>query len=346
MAYQEYAITSLSEIPNLFTQFAQGLGWQVSYSPEYRFRIPDDPTAVNWRIYANESDAQHKYLFIDAPDESEQMRGGIRSPRLAPMPSGGVYTPSTPTKLHMLGGFDGAPWLVAIIEYGFNSYRHLYVGYMEKIGDYTGGEVVCGCDFLPYYVSSSQSATRSPYHYSYDYMHKYLFSWYNNMPSDWAGGVRINHPDNPNAYRTFRSGNVSYVGWGNTPYPVTGVIGGFRDGVNDGYLARANVSYAGSVILVPINLYVGAEGNWLIPIGRPAGVRMVNMRNIEPGASITIANDTWRCFPMFRKTDYSNGPPLVISNNWRVIAEESSYVIGYAYLENKEDDSEGDNDEE
>ena len=37
---------------------------------------------------------------------------------------------------------DAGTYIAIITEHGYNLHRHLYLGFMEKIGDYVGGEVV------------------------------------------------------------------------------------------------------------------------------------------------------------------------------------------------------------
>lgn len=105
-----------------------------------------------------------------------------------------------------------------------------------------------------------------------------------------------------------------------------------------GLVARGTSNYAGSNILVPVNLFipestlVGADVKFR-PIGYAAGVRMINVQGINPGDAITVGSKTWRVFPEFsRQTEkyaaYGSQNPAGFYYPY-----ETSYMLGLAYEE-------------
>lgn len=329
--YSEFTISNVNSIPELFADFADQLGWDVNTSNPTATRFQYE-SGLNFRMRSQISGAQsHLHdVIVDSPDDDVDMRCLCRSPIIAPAIATGIGTVQTPTKLHMLGGISPEPWLAGIIEYGFNSYRHIYVGYMEKIGDYSGGEVVSACHYQGRVISTTVGA----YGYANEISHRYLFNFFHeNFTTNDSGGVRIVHEDNPDTYRRFARFSSTLQPGAGENFDVRTVMGGFKDGINDGYLARSRSSHLGGAVMVPINLYAPRPGNNLSPIGRPAGVRMLDISDIAPGTSIEVGGLHWRVFPAFRKTSYTEGPPMHPGPPQRANIEESSFTIGYAYLE-------------
>src|SRR5690606_32591468 len=110
-------------------------------------------------------------------------------------------------------------------------------------------------------------------------------------------------------------------------------FGGRADQINS-YLAHRGVSsFAAANILTPINLYgsVGALGaNYRFrPFGRPAGVRMVQLDGIEPGAEISVGGKSWKVFPEFAR-DIRTSIPRGGAGGY-YYAYESSWLFGLAY---------------
>ncbi|QPZ53255.1 virion structural protein [Achromobacter phage vB_AchrS_AchV4] len=223
----------------------------------------------------------------------------------------------TPTKMHLFGAVGATPFIAAVIEYSPGYFRHVYLGTMEKLGNYTSGEVIAAATVTPYF-----SAGR----YDYD-PNQYLFSGLQGCwPAATSGGVRMTHAELGGtilapfrAQTTRRADNLI----------VNTAMGGFKDNINDQQIARATNTFAGAQLLVPVNLYLVRPSSRVLPIGRPAGVRMVNMTNLDPSTPIVVGNKTWRCFPQFRKAD----PTFPTGPNGTGQLAESSWVVGYAYLE-------------
>ena len=334
MAYSEQVATSVLDIPALIAGFAQARGWSVSGATITRpgggrsFEITASIAGTNNR--------EHRVFIKDTA--APTARGAWCQMPWVDGTSGNPFV-LTPTKVHLFGNddpWDEAPWIAAVIECGYNHYRHVYIGNIAKIGNYTGGEVISANTFR-----ASTTGSRGTWYYESDY-NQYLFSCRHERDGaalDSVGGANIVHADNATPWRIFNgpSGTNAYRNFtGNE------ILGGAMDAINSGLVRRGISDYAGSNILVPVNLYVPDSTNFgddvrFRPVGFVPGVRMIDMRGMEPGESIQVGNDNWRVFPEFSKrtvesigygTDRPDGgaggfyPPY-----------ETSYYVGLAYPE-------------
>lgn len=317
MAYQQNSITALADILPLVYSFAPTAGITVggtSGAPT----LTINGVAFLLSAVTSGSDQELRWTAQSAPTITSY--AATRSPKL-----NGTTTPdvSVPSKVHFFAGVTPQPHFAIVIEYGYNSYRHLYLGMMEKPGSYSGGQVMSGNSQF-----ASNSSANFPLSYR-DNRHQYLFSGFQTFrgPTD-AGGVMVDHANNPTKWRIFDCPT------GTNPLDaMTGVeaFGGFSDDINDAYLARAFSTYAGVNILSDINLFApsgsGASANFA-PIGNPVAIRTINMAGIDPGTVLTIGSEHWYCFPAFSKTDGTTVGKSAAG--WA--AGETSYMVGYAYL--------------
>lgn len=225
----------------------------------------------------------------------------------------------TPSKLHIFSSLEPDPFLSVVVEFGNGFFRHLYLGYLQKFGDYGGGEVVSG---------SRHRVAGSAVNYR-DTLNAYLFDGFHNTQSDaTSGAVRLQHADLGGTviapFRAHTSRGASQNLFTNA------VIGGFGNNVNDQQVARGQNTLAGVQVFTPINLYLTRTANRMIPIGVPPGVRLVNMQNIGADTAIVVGGKTWRCFPQFRR----GGTSVPASGGGAtMLLDETSYVVGYAHLE-------------
>jgi hypothetical protein len=314
MTWQQNTISTLADIPPLVKTFATSVGFTVGGTTSApTLRAGSGATFALTRLYV----APYDELFWACTDTSAiTSTARIRSP----VTDAGT---AQPTKVIMYAGLTPAPYFAIVVEYGYNRYRHLYMGNLVPASSFTGGEVIAGANF-----HQSNSGYDFPLSYR-DTRHQYLFSGHQ---SYWAnadcGGVRIVHANNPNPWRRFRAGSLSFGGW--NAFDGNEVIGGFTDDVNDGYLARGRSSYAGTGILVPVDLYAtkgSGSGTQFAQLGHPAGVRMINMTDFDPDSTLTIGGtDEWQVFPAFKK---SSSLTVLRGATWG--ADESSGMVGYAY---------------
>ena len=308
--YSTHLISSMLDIPPLVADFAYALGLDVDESnpdqPIISFLDPTQPAA--FRVRATASGSYH-YLYAE-PENTPDFAAScwtaspfIDSVTLAP------------TNLHLIGGMAPVPWFAIVIQFGANNFRHMYIGNMEKLGNYTGGEVISSCSG-PTVVNPGDVTYLS---------NRYLFAARNGEGTDTTrGGVLLSHADSSTDFRAFDGPDTIQALSGFTQGQV---IGGFGDGVNDGYLARGRSPFSGVNPLIPINLYapIPLVGDTSFrPIGHPAGVRMVHMQDLAVGARVEIAGEYWRCYPAISRdleTVYPSG------------GKQTSYMIGYAYFE-------------
>lgn len=345
MAYNVYPVTAITDIPVLVREFANQLGFTTGGTAA-AITI-QHPTYVGAKVFTVDT-------FIDgsgtslrervqvALDVADANNATAESPKMNP--SGGNTAGSVivfqPTSLHLFGALEGGAddaggsFIAGVIEYGFNLYRHFYLGYVDKITAYDGGEVITGSSQAWTTVSGSYAWTdlsiprcRIPFS-------AVNFASVNN------GGLHIDHPAAAQPWYTFNTGTDPGSTLENSVSVANGnrvVIGGYRDSINSGYVTAAQSPYSGAQILVPINLYIGKrEGSQQMfqPVGAPVGVRMVHMENLEPGAQITIGSSVWRVFPIFSKsadsTVWSHGAST--NSAYRYALNNTSHYVGMAYL--------------
>ena len=339
MGYYSYAIASVLDVPALVGAAAATEGWTVN-TTNPNAPIVTHPSlvgAIPFQITASISGTnnQDKVVSWDAVGAGFiNSRARISSPKLASASANNPSVPN-PSALHVFCSLTPEPYIAAVIEYGYNLYRHLYFGYMEKIGDYDGGECVSGAS-AGYDAVNYASLETFPYYMSPRHQKLFSAGWthINSQLTDTdCGGVHVDHASNSSKWRRFRMGTNGVNLLPPTSLPGSTALGGFQDGINNGYLARSRSSYAGATVLVPINLYAVIDPgvNWgLVPLGKPAGVRQIRMDDVLPGNLIEVGNDIWRCFPLYARNSSSNvfGPP---GPQWPT--SESSGLFGYAYLE-------------
>ena len=334
MAYQEYTITTLADIPSIVQGFAADLGWDVQ--PGCILRHPNyngaGPGGLAFQLTASSPSTVFRQLQWTCTTDAAKA-AGIRSPIFGQPAAPATGVVQTPTKLFLIGMMEPEPYIAIVIEYGFNLYRHLYLGYMEKKGAYGGGITVASCN-------GPQVVVNGDIHYQDNRFNTWLFGAHNfssrQNPAALCGGVLIEAAENSVPWRKFQGPENSSGGADADRDIANGqeCFGGFGDGINDRYVAKGQNRIAGAVILTPINLYMSRiiTGDFrLRGIGRPAGVRMVNIRDIEPQAQFDVGGENFYCFAARCKNGdlYSRRVSTLIGNQYR--GTESSYYLGYAY---------------
>lgn len=333
MAFEEHIITSLSEIPSLVESFAAGAGWDVASGPVIRH--PDyegsGPGGIAFSL-TTASIGLERDLIWSSSGGITTSRALIRAPILSARTSPFSAYVLSPSRVFLISMLTPEPYIAIVVEFGPNQYRHLYLGFMEKIGDYEGGEVISACNSM---IATSNSDLT--WHTRQGNM--FLFEAHQSiMARADAGGVHIAHADNSTPWRRFRTANVAEGdGIDGATFDGGEVIGGFGDSVNDHFVAKGKSAIAGASLLVPINLLAtvkpSSDVSRLINIGHPAGVRMVNIENMEPFSEVVIGSETWRIFAAIRKSPLLTlARPVGAGNVYR--AEETSYNLGYAYRSN------------
>lgn len=359
VTYQAYSVASMADIPALVGAFASNLGWNVdttvANAPKIKHPTLSGAKQVAFSFVqahpSNSIDVQSYYdrlliSFVDTTVGTEPT-AAVDAPRFYNAATPTIPTTPAPTQLHMFGGTSPDYWLAGVIAFGFNLYRHFYFGYPEKIGNYGNGEIITGSRASSFQSTYSSGAK---YHYNNADRLWYPFSAMNGRYTYTSGasangGVYITHNNIANRWNRFFINSRSLTSRGNSvsacvttllnSLSAGTVFGGAMDAVNSGYLYSGDNSLMGGALLVPINLYIcnTISGNKVIhPIGRPNGVRLVNVRSLNPEQIVQLGSDQWKVFPIFCRNiadSYLHGPSDTTQPQWGV--DENSFIIGQAY---------------
>lgn len=344
MAYSEQITTTVTDIPALIASFALARGWSVSGTT-----ITRPGGGKSFEITASIGGTNNRDHLVYVKDTAAPTANYVYT--AMPWFNGTYLNPvvQTPTKVHLLGNdpvgspgvYEPEPWIACIIECGYNLYRHIYIGNMVKAGDYTGGEVISANMFNRdlRYSSATGTDTYGFTSTSGAPAHRYLFSarfGTNGIPAGAGnGGVNVVHADNDTPFRIFDGPIETYAQNG---FTGVSVFGGNADNVASGLVAKGLSDYAGSNILVPVNLFapdsdlIGANVKFR-PLGYVAGVRMINVSGINPGDAILVGSKTWRVFPEFSRQTETTMPYGAANPDGFYYPYETSYMIGLAYEE-------------
>lgn len=332
MAYSEHIISAMSDVPTLVHAFATTLGFDVSGTTANPIvRHPNyngaGPGGVAFALSSITSGVNRDIRWTAQETISGIVpKSTIRAPIFATPADPTVAIIQHPQKVYLIGMLTPEPFIAIVTEHGYNLYRHLYLGFMEKIGNYQGGEVISSQNGpITNFGGSSDMSSRS--------RKNFLFS---NVQTAWAddesGGVRVVHADNTVTWRRFRNPRGAIVP---TAYIGDEVLGGFSDSINDPLVAKAQSQFSGANILIPANLYTTQVVTGDIrfrAIGKPTGVRLVNTQFIEPRSVLTVGAETWRAFAATSKQDSGVEPAAGGGAAYRLY--ESSVYLGYAYRSN------------
>lgn len=312
--YTQHTVTAMTDIPLHVGNFAQALGWNTDLTDVNQPEIwhPTLVGATHFVVRAATND-----LLLDRVGSSPARGTATRAPDVNNIRS-------TPTKVHLMGMLLPEPYIAIAIEFGFNSFRHMYIGNMEKRGNYAGGEV----------YSANQGIMEGSGHYSsVSYISDNSFKWlFSGAQGPWAaelrGEVHVDHVDNAEEWRRFSGLSTSNNPLGGAQGYT--VYGGFGDQVMlNGYVDAGRSMFAGAVILAPIELFaVEIEGTTRksVPLGVPSGVRMVQVKDLEPGQVVQVGGDDWKTFPAISRSSLTS-----TTETGNVLTAETSYYVGYAY---------------
>jgi hypothetical protein len=195
-----------------------------------------------------------------------------------------------------------------VLEYSAGFFRHLVFGQLDKFGAYAGGHY---CDAV--YVGSD--AYQSANYYSSST--RQLFDNYGTSSlSSSTGQVSANLE--LNIWRMFDSqsgGSSSFDAYGNG-----------RSGLTSRLLAGSQPNTLNlATPLIPIYIFTdiggsAASGN-CTPLGVIKDLRLVWMQPFSVGQEVTLGSDTWKVFPIYRRSNLQNTNDY-LPNSWQ---------MGYAY---------------
>ena len=332
MAYSVSSITTLAEIPALWSAFATAQGFIVdTTSPaQPTVKHPSQAGAEAFKMVVTLAGLNHD-VTLSSVSAVATSTAVTRSPILRP--SGTTDVTSIPTKLHLFGGLSPKPYLAGVIEYGYNLYRHFYFGHAEQLSAYDGGEIITGST-----QGISTSYAGYPFHFNNAAHRAFPFgALCLHAAPGFNGGMRLTHAGNAVPWRTFKHSRTMTADNIDTTFSTDGaniVLGGLGDSVNSGFPLAGKSAFSGANILSPINLYIGkrvSSQQYFQAVGRPAGVRLVNMEDLEPGAEITVGSTVWRVFPVFAKSSDMYLRTIAVTGSAYPTAN-SSWFYGQAYL--------------
>lgn len=322
MAYTTHTVSSMADLLGHIVSAATTAGW--ANPAANTITLPGGMTCV---LSATDGTFDKTLRLEDSTDPTRYTE--FRAPYINGVATGQPDTP-TPTKLSLFTGTAPDHYIAGVVEFGFNSYRHFYFGHMDKIGNYGSLGLLSSNQF-----NYGYGDTTLP---TWDYSsNRNLFGsrcQSATLRAD-AGGMDITHIDRTDPDWARFGAVVSSI---NAHSGLDGneIIGGSLDGINTVDTFQGKSAFAGQNILVPPNLYItegaGASVRYR-PLGKPHGVRFVNLEGLDTDSSITVGADTWRVFAEFRRSSNTVGVRDDTAPN-RYIDAELSYHLGIAYLEN------------
>lgn len=229
------------------------------------------------------------------------------------------------SKMWIFAGSTPEPWCHVVFETVPSYFHHIYFGYIEKYGNYTGGAVA---DSTSWYYTSSTSS----YHWGND-SNNMLFaggtgdSGYLRQ----SGGFELDHVSAPGS--CYRFVNDKYRG---STYPYR-AGGGFGDGFNASFCWTPATGLENNIIMHPIILFADIDNDdWVVPIGCIPGVRATNITEFSDAELVVAGNKNWRLFPLCRRySEYLNPGPGATGNATNTQFNMNGYTdsIGVAVLE-------------
>lgn len=213
--------------------------------------------------------------------------------------------------------FGTTQYIHCAIEIVPGEFGHLHFGRLEKAGSYQGGEYTAGTAWYYYLASNS-------YNGQYD-SSRHCVPW-DGMSYYAAGNSRAGR------HGALRFDVDGYSGeWGRFTYlngtghssilgPARLNASQFRSPWCSFGFSTPNTVNAVSPLAPIVPAFVLRDNKTFLP-GSPADLRLVNMRNLVPGETITIGNDEWVCFPIKKRSLKENDKSNVV-NSW---------TNGYAY---------------
>lgn len=330
--YQSFIVSSILDIPSTIKDFIESAGWLLDDSnPDAPiFTHPTMVGAVPFQLTAEQAGNAHRLRWTTVGQTPARTCICV-APQLDNSPGSSPVVPAA-SAVHVFAGTLPQPYICIAIAFGSNRWRHLYCGNMEKVGNYTGGEIISGgSSEPPGLAGAGASWLRGD-------VNSYLFSSNTSVYGTQRGWLHVVHADEPRPWRSQFYFDHTDPGHFPSTSPNNNYFGGFRDHIEYPFMQRGQ-SDVNDALTHPINLFNtisdGSDDTTfdIIYLGRPAGVRMVNMQNLNAGDVITVGSHQWRCFPALAKNMdiFPAGFYEVGASNYAV--RENSFIVGYAYLE-------------
>ncbi len=211
---------------------------------------------------------------------------------------------------------DTPPYLYVVVETGSGTFKHFGIGKLESMGALNTGAFAHGCNW------NYSTSSNPPYVSQADYSgHAVPFdcvtsSGYNNV------GTAVRADSDGIAPHWFYDYNST------TNLQLSGGVRGTSDPTTAsspipmlyGIMTTGASSRTGRTILEPCLVAGARPSGQFSLLGWPPNIRWVDLKYLDPGATLTLGTDTWKVFPVIRKNG-TNGQP-------------NSARYGYAYKVN------------
>lgn len=213
--------------------------------------------------------------------------------------------------------FGTTQYIHCVIEIVPGEFAHLHLGTLVKAGSYQGGEYVAG---TAWYYSLQNT------NYNGDYSsNRHTVPWdgsgYYSAGSGGfgaRGALRLDTDGYSNewgCFTTYLNSSLSSV------YGPARLLDTMDRSPWWSFLfSTPNTVNAVSPLAPIVPAFILRNSKTFLP-GAPADLRLVNMRNLVPGETITIGSDEWLCFPIKKRSTVKVDTGNVV-NSW---------IAGYAY---------------
>lgn len=320
MAYETGVSAGVTALLGTIRAFAEGLGWTIDRNETNELALHHpDAGFFTLRATPEEDDIYTNYNprpYISIWGQTGFDGGAAYNAQ--PGSSDGIYGRTNGlrgpfTAYHLFGTTQ---YIHCVIEIVPGEFGHFHFGCLDKAGAYTGGEYATGTAWS-YRLNDdnyNRRALSNRHVVPFDGM-----GYYPAAQSDGAkGAVRLDTDGYTAEWARFTydtSSSYSCV-WG----PARLGDYQWRSPFTFYWLSTPNTVNALSP-LAPILLTFLLRNAKTFLAGTPADLRIVNMRNLTPGETITIGNDEWLCFPI-KKRSMDEIAPHPAVNSW---------YFGFAY---------------
>ena len=319
MAYETGVSTGVTALLSTIREFADDLGWTIDRDDVNELALHHADAGYFTLVATPEADDLYTTAdpgpFISIWGQTGFDPGAAHSSQ--PGSSGGLYGRTNAlrgpfTAYHLFGTTQ---YIHCVVEIVPGEFAHFHFGCLDKSGDYTGGEYATGTAWF-YYLNS-------------DNYNRDALANRHTVPFDGEGYYAAGGGSDYGVLRLDTDGYTAE--WGRFTYDTDSsysTVGGparssdsqWRTPYSYYWLSTPNTVNALSP-LAPILVTFNLRNAKTFLAGAPADLRIVNMRNLTPGETITIGNDEWVCFPLKKRGLDRYAPPPAV-NSW---------YFGFAY---------------